>query len=624
MKKVEVKKAKKEVVKKDAKKVLLPSVEKPWLKYYNEDQINAKLPYNTIYDYLYECNKDHLDDMALYYFNRSWTFGEMFEEIDKCAKSFIYLGINKKKKRDIVTMCTPNTPEAVFTFYALVKIGAVVNMIHPMSSHLEIKNYLIETSSKFFVAYEGVVPKKRKSDKTYTLDKIDSIIRRTDVEKVIVLSPSNYMNVPLKMMFNLNISRNKSGNYSNNNKYAFYKEFIGYSEYIDDLDVSVSPEDLAVLFHTGGTTGSPKAVEITHDIFNSSISQIQLDNPLAKRGDTTMLIMPLFHGFGLSNCLHLAMCSGISGVLMPKFSPKMFEAEIKKHNPELILGVPTIFDAYMNLKCNRKRDLSHLTYLISGGDKISNELEDSFNEFLRDANAKQPILKAFGLSEAVAATTRTNKNITEFNNTLKSGMIVESSCVGIPFVKNNFKIVSIETGEELGYNEHGEICISGPSVMRGYYNNKAETSATLKEEDGAIWLHTGDLGFIDEVSSCIFYTERHKRMIVTNGYNVYPSQIEFFANMLSEVKDSHAVGIPHAKKGSLPVLYIILNEDVIINSKAEVKQNIMNALSRNLSGFAIPKDIVIIDKFPLTPLNKLDTRALVKDYDVLKKEDSSI
>ncbi len=600
------------------KSIKLPSKDKSWLKHYSKEQIDYKLPYATAYDYLYDQNKKYLNEDALFYFNQKWTFGEMFEEIDKAAKAFIYLGVNKGNKKDVVTMCTPNTPEAVFAFYALSKIGSVINLIHPLSSHLEIKNYLNEVNSRYFISYEGTSVKKRKNDKESVMDKINSIIRRTEVEKVIVINPGNYMPKSLKLAYSINVKIKSKFNFKKDSKYIDWNNFLNLSSDVEEIDSYANPEDVLVLFHTGGTTGTPKAVEITHDMFNSSVSQIQIDNPLVKRRDKITLIMPLFHGFGAGNCMHLALTSGVAGVLMPKFTYKLFDQMIKKWDPEHILGVPAIFEAITKSKVVQNKDLSHWKYLISGGDKLSMDLEEKFNKFIKERNCKEILLKAYGLSEAVAAATRFRKDITEINGTLKDGTIIEGSNVGIPFVKNNFKIIDKETEEELGYNELGEICISGPSVMKGYYKNKKETELVLKEKNNIKWLHTGDIGFIDEMSGCIFFTDRAKRMIITNGYNVYPSQIELFADMLPEVKKSVAIGIPNSKRGEIPVLFVTLNDEYINSDKDSIKELILNVSSRHLPTYAVPKNVIILASFPLTPMNKIDSDFLIKEYSSFK------
>ncbi len=599
-------------------KVLLPSKDKAWLKHYTKEQLDYKLPYTTVYDYVYEQNKNHLEDDALYYFDNKWTFKELFEEVDKAAKAFIYLGVNKGKRKDIVTMCTPNTPEAVFAFYALSKIGAVINLIHPLSSHLEIKNYLNEVDSRYFIAYEGTCIKKKKNDKESVIDKINAIIRRTEVEKVIVINPGNYMPKVLKLAYGLNVKLKSNFNFRKDGRYIDWNKFTELSVDVDEIESNVNPDDLFVLFHTGGTTGTPKAVEITHDIFNSAVTQIQIDNPLVRRKDKITLIMPLFHGFGSANCMHLALTSGVGGVLMPKFTYKLFDQMIAKWDPEHFLGVPAVFEAMKNSKQLQNKDLSHWKYLISGGDKISMDLEEQFNKFIKDRNSKEILLKAYGLSEAVAAATRFRKDITQIDGTLKDGTIIEASNVGIPFIKNNFKIIDTESGKELGYNELGEICISGPSVMRGYYKNKKETDLVLKYDKDIKWLHTGDIGFIDELSGCVFFTDRAKRMIITNGYNVYPSQIELFADMLPEIKKSVAIGIPHPKRGELPVLFVTLNDEYLEKDKEQIKELILNVTSRHLPTYAIPKNVVILPAFPLTPMNKVDSEYLIKEYNSLK------
>lgn len=569
------------------------SIDKIWLKHYTEEQILYELPHMSIYEYLYNSNKNDLNNIALNYFGNKMTYNQLFKKIDLCACAFLENGV---KKGDIVTICMPNTPETVISFYALNRIGAVANMIHPLSGEKEIENYLNQVDSKLLIMIDIDYPK------------VSAIINNTKVDKAVIVPTCESMPLYLKAAFKLGVESKYDFKIQYNEKFVEWSKFVKISnKNLKELNnIKLDPNDLAVLFHTGGTTGTPKGVMINNDSYNSSISQIQIDNDIVERGDSLLAIMPMFHGFGSSNCVHLALCSGVTAILVPKFDAKNCDKLIKKYKPNHILGVPNLFEAFLNNQKLDKQDLSNLKYLISGGDKLKPSLEKDFDKFLLEHGVKEPLLKAYGLTEAVAATTRTRRDINDVNS------------VGIPFVKNIYKVVKIGTTEEINYNEVGELCISGPSLMQGYYKNPEATELVLKKHsDGKMWLHTGDLGYIND-DGIIFYYQREKRMIITNGYNVYPSNIEEIIEKHPYVKKCAVVGLEHYKKSEVAIANIILNDECKDNDNYEqIIEEIKNLCAKHLPKYSIPYDIVIKQKFPMTLMNKVDYKQLSREYENL-------
>lgn len=567
-----------------------PSVDKPWLVHYTEEQIKNVLPHDSIYNLLYEVNKDNLDMLAIDYYGTKFTFIKFFEEIDKCANAYKEYGV---KKGDIVTLCMPNIPEAIISFYALNKIGAVANMIHPLSSEKEIEFYLNEVNSKIMLVV----------DMNYK--KILNIKDNTALEKVIVVSPSNSMPLFLKAGYKVVYESKYDFKIEYNDTYINWNKFIHNGKVSSIEKVEANPMDLAVIFHTGGTTGTPKGVKITNDQYNSSITQIQIDNDIVDVGDKLLALMPIFHGFGSSNCVHLAFCSRVSIILVPKFDRKNFHKLIKNKKPNHILAVPTIFEAIMNNQKLNKADLSFLKYLIAGGDKLKATTEEEFKKFSLQHNIKEPLLKAFGLTEAVGATTRTRRNMNEENS------------VGIPFIKNTYKVVEVGTENELPVGELGELCINGPSVMQGYYNNEEETNRVLKVHlDGKLWLHTGDLGYIT-TDGVVYYGQRQKRMIITNGYNVYPAQIEEMIEKHPSVEKCIVFGVADERK-SEAIIVVIVPKNNEINFE-QLQSEVKKLCVENLPKYSLPKDILIKTKLPVTLMNKIDVNKLSEDYCKVKR-----
>lgn len=567
-----------------------PSIDKPWLIHYTEDQIKSSIPHDSIYNLLYEINKDNLDMLAIDYYGTKWTFKKFFEEIEKCASAYKEYGVNRG---DIVTLCMPNTPEAIISFYAINKIGAIANMIHPLSSEKEIEFYLNEVKSKIMLVV----------DMDYK--KVSNIKNHTLLEKIIVASPSNSMPLFMKAGYKVLYESKYDFKIEYNDIYISWNKFIHSGKINSITKVDADPMDLAVIFHTGGTTGIPKGVKITNDNYNSSITQIQIDNDIVEKGDKLLALMPIFHGFGSSNCVHLAFCSQVSIILVPKFDRKNFYRLIINKKPNHILAVPTIFEAMMNDPKFNKEDLSFLKYLIAGGDKLKSTTEDEFKNFCLKYNIKEPLLKAFGLTEAVGATTRTRRDINEKNS------------VGIPFIKNTYKVVEVGTTNELSANEFGELCISGPSVMQGYYNNEEETKKVLKiHDDGKLWLHTGDLGYITS-DGIVYYGQRQKRMIITNGYNVYPAVIEEMIEKHPAVEKCIVFGVADEKKSESIIIVAVPKSNEI--KLEQLKYEIRKLCVENLPKYSLPKDILIKDELPLTLMNKIDVTKIAEDYCKVKK-----
>ncbi len=570
-----------------------PSVAKPWLKKYTIEQIEKKLPHDSVYNLLYEINKDNLDTLAIDYYGTKLTFRCFFEQIEQCANAFKEYGV---KKSDIVTICMPNTPEALISFYAINKIGAIANMIHPLSSEKEIEFYLNEVNSRIMLLVD------------MDFKKVSNIKDNTSLEKVIVVSPANSMPMYLKIGYKLIHESKYDFKVQYDDTYVSWNNFMYDKPVYSIGKVEADPLDLAVIFHTGGTTGTPKGVKITNDQYNSSITQIQIDNDIVEKGDKLLALMPIFHGFGSSNCVHLALCSQVSIILLAKFDRKNFHNVIKNKKPNHILAVPTIFEAILKDEKLEKVDLQFLKYLISGGDELKTTTENKFKEFSKKHNIKEPLLKAFGLTEAVGATTRTRRDMNE------------ETSVGIPFIKNTYKIVKIGTEEEVSYNEIGELCVNGPSVMQGYYNNEKETNETLKvHSDGKKWLHTGDLGYITS-DGIIYYYERLKRMIITNGYNVHPSEIEKLIEKHPLVEKCIVFGVADEDKSEVIVPVIIPKNNEI--DFEQLKSEINKLCIANLPRYSLPKEVIIENELPVTLMNKVDVKQLSESYCKMKKYNS--
>lgn len=556
----------------------------PWKKYYSKKDRQVEIPDISLYKIIKEQALMNPNNVAIDYFGKKITYKNFIKEIDKAARSFRCYGI---RPGDVVTICMPNMPEGVISFYALNKIGAIANMIHPLSAEEEIKNYLNEADSVMLVAVD------------ICYEKIERILSETKVYKVILVSANDSMPKALSLGYTLTkglkIRKPKSMEV-----YTYWKDFIKKSElYNYEYEVKSKKDITSVILHSGGTTGIPKGIVLTNGNLNALALQVKIVFKDIVPGDKILAIMPIFHGFGLGVSVHSGFVLGAEVVLVPQFSAKTFDNLVKRNKPQVIVGVPTLFEALLNNKGFNGMDMSYVKHFVSGGDSLTEKQNDSINEFLRNHGCNIKVEQGYGMTESVAATA------------LAFGKANKPCTIGIPFPGNYFKIVAKGTQEEVKFGEVGEICVCGPTVMQGYYNNEKETNLVLQiHKDGNIWLHTGDIGSMDE-DGVITYVQRLKRMIISSGYNVYPQQIEQVIETHPEVLKCTVVAMPHKYKVQVAKAYIVLKEG--ISPSGSLKKEIKELCEKNLSKFSIPYDYEYRKSLPKTLIGKVDYKQLERE-----------
>lgn len=554
-----------------------------WEKYYTKAEWNINVPDVSIYNYMSNKANNYLDTIAFNYFGKTIKYKELLKQIDMCAMAFRSQGV---RVGDVVTICMPNTPEGIICFYALNKIGAISNMIHPLSGEQEIKMYLNSTNSVMLVMID------------VCYEKIKNIIKETNVYKTIVVSASDSMPFWLGLGYSftqgLKIEKPRKST-----EYIYYKDFLLKSyNYHGNYAVEMKKDDPAVILHSGGTTGNPKGIVLSNGNFNSLAAQSRIVFKRVEIGDRCLTIMPIFHGFGLGVSVHCPLSLGATCILVPQFDSRKFDKLLKKYKPNVLLGVPTLYEALIKTN-NTDLDLSILKYVISGGDSLSNSLERRINVFLAECGSNEKINQGYGMTECLASVSLS------YDKGSREGSI------GIPFPGSYFKIVKPGTQEELPIDRDGEICISGPTVMLGYLDNEKETNEVLQiHKDGKVWLHTGDIGLIDK-DGIIYYRQRLKRMIVTSGYNVYPSRIEEVIEEHEAVLKCSVVGIPHPYKLEVPKAYIVLKNGY--SPTLSVKSSIKKHCEKNLAKYSIPYEFEFRKSLPKTLIGKVDINKLKEE-----------
>ncbi len=558
-------------------------IDSPWLSYYSREDRSIKFTKKSIYEYMLDSSREYKNNVAINYFNNKITYNDLYNNIDVVAKGLIEFGV---KQGDIVTICLPNIPEAVYIFYACNKIGAVADIIHPLSNSNQVKYYLKESKSRFLFLVD------------FNYINFKDIIKETLVYKTILISPKNSMPLSLFIGYSLIRGLKVKSPKRYQHEYMKWNEFLFYGvNNRNDFKANVKKDDLALILHSGGTTGSPKGIMISNYSFNAIAQQSAVNVIDVRPKDKIVTLLPIFHGFGLGICVHTPLCLGVEVILMPEYDANHFYKIWKNDKPHVILGVPTLWEGMMSNKKFDKVTLENLKYIISGGDYLTVNNETRINNFLHKHGAKVNISKGYGMTESVAATCYT------FPGTNEPGSI------GIPMVGNTYKICD-ENGKTLKNGEEGEICVSGPTLMMGYLNNQEETDKIIKVENGKRWLHTGDIGYI-ALNGIVYYTGRSKRMIVVSGFNVYPSQIEEVISKHPMVDKVCVIGIPHPYKMHVPKAVIVLKKGVKENN--QIINEIKKLCKDELSVYSQPKEFEIRDSLPKTLYGKVDYKQLEKE-----------
>lgn len=560
----------------------------PWQKFYKEDSIPEHIEYPdcSIVDMVIQSAEKWPDNTAYIYYGHKVSYKNFVKKIEKTARALKNYGV---KEGDRVTICMPNTPEGITMVYAVNMVGAICNMVHPLSSEKELEYYIKVAESKYVLVIDAV------------FDKIYKLRDTAQLERIIVVRPSDGLGFLKQRMYKL-LHVKKVKLPSNDSRVVLWEDFIANSYfYQGNYHEERGGEDPAVIMYSGGTTGAPKAVLLSNRNINAeSICDATMIRQIEPNA-TVLSILPLFHCFGLGVCIHTPLCKGMGCILIPVFSHKQFGEIIRKNEPNFIVGVPTLFEALVNTKL-KKDDLKSVTAVICGGDALNQTLRDKVNTCLENYGSSAKIRVGYGLTEGSGAVC------------LSPERAFADGIIGLPLPDTDFKIVKNDTFNELPAGEEGEICISGPLVMMGYLGDEAETAQALRlHDDGKLWLHTGDLGYIGE-DGLVYFAQRLKRMIISSGYNIYPTHLESIINSHEAVLTSTVIGIDHPYKGQVPKAFIVLKPGY--KAGRRIEREIRELLERNIPIYALPAAYEFRDKLPQTKIGKVAFRELEKEEKV--------
>ena len=514
---------------------------------------------------------------ALSFMGRKVSFSELAINIDKVAKAFYAIGIKPKQR---VLVCMPNVPQAIYCLYGLNRIGAIPTMVHPLSAIGEIVYYL----------NEGECDCALTLDQFY--DKFVEVEKQRHIGKLIITSISEELPCIKSVAYKL-LTERKFTKVQTGEGVMLWKDFLKGGESVKE-DYVFKGKDInteAVVLFSGGTTGTTKGIMLSDLNFNALALQTATMCNEEVRHAKMLAAMPVFHGFGLGVCIHTMMVLGGTSILVPKFNVKSYAKLIKDNRPNFIAGVPTLFEAITRNKYLDGVDLSCLRGVFSGGDSLTIELKKKFDKFLADHKATIRVREGYGTTECVTASC-----LTPYNKE-KEGSI------GLPYPDTYYQICEPGTNDEVPYGTEGEICLCGPSVMIGYINHEEENADTLRvHADGNVWLHTGDLGTMDE-EGFIYFKQRLKRMIITSGYNVYPSQLENIIEAHPAVQRSCVIGVPDPYKMQKVKAFVVLRDGV--EDTPELREEIMDHCRRRIAKYAMPYTIEYRDSLPTTLVGKV-------------------
>ena len=550
-------------------------------KYSYADKMPKDIEYfdGGMYDVVYESSCKWPHNIALQYFDTEITYKEMIKKINKVAAALKAIGA---EKGDRITVCMPNTPEAIYMFYAINEIGAVANMVHPLSSEKEIEDYVNQSHSSIILCIDISYPK------------VEAIIKNTELEHVIVVSPTRSMATIVRIIYK--ITKGRKNHIKKSQHVITWDRFLlKANKYIGNPHARVNPKDDAVIMYSGGTTGKPKGIMLSNLNFNAqALGAKYLVPELFKPDYSFMAFLPNFHAFGLGCCIHMPLYNGACSFLIPQFNPKKFKSYITKYKVNVLVGVPTVFDYLTKIKF-KKDELKTVKYVVSGGDMISMSNKEKINDFLHAHGSKALIENGYGLTEASGGFIFSPMSVAE-----------DPDGIGYPLPDNDVVIMDLKTKKPAPLGQDGEIVVRGLCVMKGYLNKPKETEEAFIKIGGKKYLRTGDIGYADE-RGVIHFRSRLKRMIISNGYNIYPANIEDITLKCNKVTACAAVGREDKLRGEKVVVFVVPAEKA---SERMIKKELNNIYKKHLAKYEIPREIEFIDELPKTKLGKVDFVAL--------------
>lgn len=529
---------------------------------------------------------------CFYYYNNTLNWNQVSEMIDLAAAALVANGV---KKGDRVIVCAPNMPQCISAIYAINKIGAIASMLHPLSVASEAQYAKDLVGAKFAFCFDV-------SEKAFA--------NMEDLTLVKCPTAQYFPKTPYGFIANMLYKKKIKGKTA---KAVGVKKLISWSDFLkegkaylaeNEIVAETDPMATAVTMMTGGTTGNPKAVMLSNYAINNLSYEVYdvVDTVIEKEidpdNDAMLTALPVFHGFGFGMCMHYSIIVGQPQALFPQFDAKMCSDAIKKYHINYVFGVPDFFEKVYKAGYLHGIDMSTMKLIGSGGDVVPYSLTEKMDRLLKENGSKFHFATGYGLTECVTVC-----SFTDMRREAPQG------CIGVPTYNIEVMTVKPGTTEEVS-GEDGELCVYGPTLMQGYWNDPEETAKVLVEhEDGRVWLHTGDMCYITDDTKDIYYRQRLKRVYKISGYLVYPSFIEEAYRAMAEIYDCCAIGTGEEGKTQLK-LFVVKNKNYKNDDEEALTNKILEFGRQNLSKWSVPKTVEYIDELPRTKIGKVDFKVL--------------
>ena len=572
-----------------------PSIDKPWLKYYTEGDLNLKAPKCTIYQSVYNRNAAYPREVAINYYGNKISYATLFEEVEKCAKTLKSLGV---KEGECVTICSAGVPEVVYIMLACSRIKAIANFINPMFTTEQMIERINDTESEWVFVL----------DKMYIC--IDKALPETCIKNVVIIPATNSVPILLsKILYYKSLARTILKKESSEiQRYYSWKEFIAIGRnYLGSIDIPYEEDTPAIMVYSSGSTGASKGILLTNDGINATILNYQMSCYPFERGDSFLQMIPIWFSTGNVLSLLMPLVQGITVILEPNFSAKSLLKDLKKYRPSMTLVATSLWIKVINSNEKSSVNLSGMKYPITGGEKVLEQDEICMNRFLNKCGCKVEMIKGYGMCELGSTVSASNNSLYYKGKT---------GGTGYPILNVIVSAFDIDTNEELKYGEHGEIRVCSPARMKGYYKNPEATKEFFKTDDqGRVWGCTGDIGYVDEDGEVFVLGRATDSAVLDNGKKVFLFNIEEEILKNPNVKQCKVVDIKELGSTKL-VAHIVLQDE----SKDEnlILYQLKDTLRCNLPEYEVPYYYKVRESMPVHNNGKRDVDALKRDRDHLK------
>ncbi|MBY7143216.1 long-chain-fatty-acid--CoA ligase [Virgibacillus sp. NKC19-3] len=557
---------------------------KRWHKHY-PTEIPTTIDYDkkSLHAFLAESVQRYPKKKALHFMGKELSYNELYAQTRRMANYMQSLGL---QKGDRVAVMLPNSPQAVISYYATLMAGAIVVQTNPLYKERELEYQLKDSGATFIVCLDILLPR------------VTNVRANTDLKHTIVTGIKDYLPFPKNVMYPFIQKKqyNMVVKVEQSNETHLW-QFMMEKSTEDFEEVDVDPvNDLALLQYTGGTTGNPKGVMLTHYNLVSNVQMCVSWLYNTKEGEEVVLgVLPFFHVYGMTTVMNMAVMQGFKMILLPNFDAEEVLKTIQKQKPTLFPGAPTIYIGILSHPAINKYDLSSIQACISGSAPLPVEVQEQF-EKITDGS----LIEGYGLTESSPVT---HANFVWGNRV--------NGSIGVPWPDTDSKIFRMTSGEEADIGEVGEIAVKGPQIMKGYWNNQEETDNVLKNG----WLFTGDLGYMND-EGYFFVVDRKKDVIIAGGYNIYPREVEEVLYENEGIQEAVVVGIPDPYRGETVKAYVVLKEGYALTEKE------LNAYCRkHLAAFKVPRAYDFREELPKTAVGKILRRQLI-DEEKTQKESS--